>query len=445
MLKVSLSLPLTKANVSKMKYTPLTSSTYIEHRNRFKSHLPSGAMAIFNSNDIMPTNADGTMPFRQNNDVLHLCGIDQEDTTLIIFPETHDKRHRQILFLKETSPEIAIWEGAKLTKKEATERTGIETVYWNSEFEKVLHGLMTEAESLYLNSNEQTRSNIEVETRDARFGKWLRAKYPLHDYRRSAPIMHTIRSIKSEEEIKQMQKACDITEKGFRRILKMVKPGVNELEIQAEFAHEFLINRSRGFAYEPIVASGFSACVLHYVQNNQECKAGDVILMDVGAEYGNYAADMTRCVPVSGKFTERQKEVYNAVLRVMRKCMNLLRPGIYLSDYHRQVGKIMEKELLKLGLLTEEDIKNQNPEWPAYKKYFMHGTSHFIGLDVHDVGHWHEPIEAGMVFTVEPGIYIREENLGIRLENDILITESGFTDLMKNIPLEAEEIESLMA
>lgn len=443
--KVSLSLPLTKANVSKMKYTPLPSSTYIEHRKKLKGHLPSGAMAIFNSNDIMPTNADGTMPFRQNNDLLYLCGVDQEDTTLVIFPEIHDKRHREILFLKETSPEIAIWEGDKLTKKEATERTGIQTVYWNSEFEKVLHGLMTEAQSVFLNSNEQTRANIEVETRDARFGNWIREKYPLHDYRRSAPIMHTIRSIKSAGEIKQMQEACNITEKGFRRILKMVKPGVNELEIQAEYAHEFLMNRSRGFAYEPIVASGFNACVLHYVQNNQECKAGDVILMDVGAEYGNYAADMTRCVPVSGKFTERQKEVYNAVLRVMKKSMDLLRPGVYLGDYHVQVGQIMERELVGLGLLTEDDIKNQNPDWPAYKKYFMHGTSHFIGLDVHDVGHWHEPIEAGMVFTVEPGIYIREENLGIRLENDILITESGYDDLMKNIPLEAEEIESLMA
>lgn len=428
-----------------MKYTPLTSSTYTEHRKKFKRHLPSGAMAIFNSNDIMPTNADGTMPFRQNNDLLYLCGIDQEDTTLIIFPETHNKQHREILFLKETSPEIAIWEGAKLSKKEATERTGIQTVYWNSEFEKVLHGLMTEAQHVFLNSNEQTRANIQVETRDIRFGKWIREKYPLHNYQRSAPLMHTIRAIKSDGEIKQMQEACNITEKGFRRILKMVKPGVNELEIQAEFAHEFLMNRSRGFAYEPIVASGFNACVLHYVQNNQECKAGDVILMDVGAEYGNYAADMTRCVPVSGKFTERQKEVYNAVLRVMRKSMNLLRPGVYLSDYHQQVGQIMEAELLKLNLITQEEIKNQDPQWPAYKKYFMHGTSHFIGLDVHDVGHWHEPIEAGMVFTVEPGIYIREEKLGIRLENDILITEKGFIDLMENIPLEAEEIESLMA
>jgi len=428
-----------------MKYTPLPKETYIGHRQRFRELLEHGALAVFNSNDIMPTNADGTMPFRQNNDLLYLCGVDQEDTTLVIFPDAHDRRHREILFLKETNESIAIWEGAKLTKAQAQEQTGIATIYWNSELEKVLHGLMTEAIAVYLNSNELTRANIQVETRDMRFGKALRATYPLHRYERSAPLMHTLRAVKSEGEIAQMQTACNITEKGFRRILKMIKPGVNELEIQAELAHEFLLNRSRGFAYEPIIASGFSACVLHYVQNNQECKEGDVILMDIGAEYGNYASDMTRCVPVNGKFTERQKAVYNAVLRVMRAAMDLLRPGVYLQDYHRQVGHLMEKELVELGLLTAADIENQNPDWPAYKKYFMHGTSHFIGLDVHDVGHWTKPIEAGNVFTVEPGIYIREENLGIRLENDILITEEGFIDLMGNIPVEADEIESLMA
>lgn len=428
-----------------MKYTPLSKETYVGHRERFRKLLPAGALAVFNSNDIMPTNADGTMPFRQNNDLLWMCGVDQEDSTLVIFPDAHNPRHREILFLKETSAEIAIWEGAKLTKEQAREQTGIANIFWKSEFEKVFHGLMTEASAVFLNSNEQTRADITVETRDMRFGKALRQKYPLHRYERLAPLMHTLRAVKSDGEIQQMQTACNITEKGFRRILKMIKPGVNELEIQAELMHEFLMNRSRGFAYEPIVASGFSACVLHYVQNNQECKDGDVILMDVGAEYGNYASDMTRCVPVNGKFTERQKQVYNAVLRVMRAGMELLRPGVYLADYHRQVGHLMEKELIELGLLTASEIENQNPEWPAYKKYFMHGTSHFIGLDVHDVGHWHKPIEAGNVFTVEPGIYIREENLGIRLENDILITEDGFIDLMGNIPLEADEIEALMS
>lgn len=427
-----------------MKYIPLSKDTYIGHRQRFRELLETRAIAIFNSNDIMPTNADGTMPFRQNNDLLYLCGVDQEDTTLLVFPDAHDRRHREILFLKKTNPEIAIWEGDKLTKEQAQEQTGIATVYWNSEFEKVLHGLMTEAAVVYLNSNELTRASIEVETRDMRFGKTMRSKYPLHRYERSAPIMHTLRAVKSEGEIAQMQTACNITEKGFRRILNRIKPGVNEFEIQAELMHEFLMNRSRGFAYEPIIASGFSACVLHYVQNNQACNDGDVILMDVGAEYGNYASDMTRCVPVNGRFTDRQKQVYNAVLRVMRAGMDLLRPGVYLQDYHRQIGHLMEKELIDLGLLTAAEIENQNPDWPAYKKYFMHGTSHFIGLDVHDVGHWHKPIEAGNVFTVEPGIYIREENLGIRLENDILITEDGFIDLMGNIPVEADEIEALM-
>ncbi len=427
-----------------MKYTPLNASTYRQHRDGFKSHLTPGSLAIFQSNDIMPTNADGTMPFRQSSDLLYLCGVDQEETVLLIFPDAHNTAHKEILFVKETSEEIAIWEGAKLTKEQARELTGISTVHWISDFHKMLPALMAEARSVYLNSNEHTRAKVEVETRDARFGKWLREQYPLHNYERSAPIMHRIRSVKSDGEIKQMQTACNITDKAFRRILGMIKPGVYEYEIQAELAHEFLMNRSRGFAYEPIIASGFNACVLHYIANNQECKAGDVILMDVGAEYGNYASDMTRCVPVSGRFTERQKEVYNAVLRVMRGAMNLLRPGVFLSDYHVQVGKMMEEELLKLGLLTQEDINNQNPDWPAYKKYFMHGTSHFIGLDVHDVGLWQEPIKAGNVFTVEPGIYIREENLGIRLENDILITENGFVDLMANIPLEADEIEALM-
>lgn len=428
-----------------MKYTPLSGAAYTGHRKRFSAQLSPGALAVFNSNDIMPTNADGTMPFRQNNDLLYLCGVDQEESTLVIFPDAHNRAHREILFLKETNEEIAIWEGAKLTKAEATALSGIETVYWNSEFEKVLSLLMAEASCVYLNSNEHTRAKVEVETRDARFGKWLRDKYPLHRYERSAPIMHRIRAVKSDEEIRQMQKACDITEKGFRRILKMVKPGVYEYEIQAEFAHEFLMNRSRGFAYEPIIASGFNACVLHYIANNKECKDGDVILMDVGAEYGNYAADMTRCVPVNGKFSERQREVYNAVVRVMRGAMKLLRPGVFLADYHKQVGLLMETELLSLGLLSPEEIAAQNPAWPAYKKYFMHGTSHFIGLDVHDVGLWNLPIEAGNVFTVEPGIYIPEENLGIRLENDILITDTGFVDLMEHIPLEADEIEALMA
>jgi Xaa-Pro aminopeptidase len=403
-----------------------------------------GEMAIISSNDILPTNADGNMPFRQNSDLLYLTGVDQEESVLVIFPHAHNNAHREILFLKETSPEIAIWEGEKLTKEKARKLTGIETIIWIDSFETTLKTLMSEAETILLPSNEHTRRSIPTETREERFSKWIRKEYPLHSYGRLAPHMHRIRSVKSSEEIEQMQRACKITEAGFRRILKFVKPGVKEFEIQAEYMHEFLRNGSRGFAYEPIVASGFSACVLHYISNENECKDGEVILMDVGCEYGNYASDMTRAIPVNGKFTERQKAVYNAVLHVMKEAKKLLKPGVFLADYHKKVGHLMEEQLIKLNLLSTDEVKNQDPAKPAYKKYFMHGTSHFIGLDVHDVGLWHEPIEAGMAFTVEPGIYIREENLGIRLENDIIITEDGFIDLMKDIPIEAEEIEALM-
>jgi Xaa-Pro aminopeptidase len=427
-----------------MRYTPLPKETYEVHRKKFAQALPEKSVAIFNSNDIMPTNADGTMPFRQNNDLFYLSGVDQEESILVLFPDATSKAHREILFLKETSEEIAIWEGEKLTKEGARELIGIENVQWLNNFEAILKAVMSEAENVFLNTNEHTRRSSEVETRDDRFRKWIKEAYPVHKYERAAPIMHRIRSVKTQAEIDQMQKACKITEAGFRRVLKFVKPGVMEYEIEAEYIHEFTRNGSKGFAYTPIIASGFNACVLHYIENNKECKAGDVILMDVGAEFGNYNSDMTRCIPVSGKFTERQKEIYNAVLRVMKAAMKLLKPGVMLGKYHEQVGKLMENELLALGLITQYDIDNQDPSWPAYKKYFMHGTSHFIGLDVHDVGLWHEPIQAGMVFTVEPGIYIREENLGIRLENDILITENGYIDLMADIPLETEEIEALM-
>jgi Xaa-Pro aminopeptidase len=428
-----------------MKYAPVNQKLFVDNRKRLAAMLKPGSIAVFNSNDIMPTNADGSMSFRQNNDLFYLSGIDQEESVLVIFPHAHDPAHREVLFLKETNDEIAIWEGAKHTRKSAYEASGIRSVFWLQNFEKVFKSLVLEAETVYLNTNEHLRAGIEVETRDARFIKWMKDHYPLHHYERVAPLMHQVRSVKSAIEIELLQNAMDITEKGFRRVLNFIKPGVWEYEIEAEFIHEFVRNRSRGFAYTPIIASGFNACVLHYIENNQQCKAGDVILMDVGAEYANYNADLTRCVPVSGKFTARQKDVYNAVLRVMKKSTNMLRPGTMLSDYHREVGKIMEGELVGLNLISKEDLKNQNPENPLYKKYFMHGTSHFLGLDVHDVGLWHKPIQPGMVFTCEPGIYIREENLGIRLENDILVTDSNPKDLMANIPIEAEEIESLMS
>jgi Xaa-Pro aminopeptidase len=427
-----------------MKYEKIPSALFTENRKKFASQLKKGSLAVFNSNDIMPTNADGTMPFRQNNDLFYLSGVDQEESILVIFPDASDKKHREVLFLKETSELIAIWEGAKLTKEQATEVSGIKTVYWLSDFNKIFFSLMAEANAVYLNTNEHLRATIEVETCDARFLKWCKEKFPLHTYERSAPIMHRLRSVKSKTEIDLIQQACNITEKGFRRILQFIKPGVMEYEIEAELIHEFVRNRSVGFAYTPIIASGFNACVLHYIDNNKECKKGDVLLMDFGAEYANYASDLTRCVPVGGKFTKRQKEVYNSVLTVMREATKLLRVGTILAEYHKEVGKLMEAELLKLKLIDKNDIKKQNPDWPAYKKYFMHGTSHFLGLDVHDVGIWHEPIKAGMVFTCEPGIYIREENLGIRLENDILVTSKGPQDLMKNIPVEADEIEDLM-
>jgi Xaa-Pro aminopeptidase len=406
--------------------------------------MKENCLAVFNSNDIMPTNADGSMPFRQNNDIFHLSGIDQEESILVICPGSSKESHREVLFLKETNETIAIWEGAKLTKKEATQVSGIKTIYWLDQFEVIFKQLMAECHSIYLNANEHLRAKVVVETRDARFTKWVQENYPLHQLERSAPIMHYIRSIKDKVELALLQHACDITEKGFRRLLSFVKPGVMEYEIQAELSHEFLRNRSRGFAYEPIIASGASSCVLHYVDNNKECKDGDILLLDIGAEYANYASDLTRCVPVNGRFTPRQKEVYSAVLHVQKEAIKLLRPGTMLDDYHTEVGKLMENELLKLKLIDKTDIKNQDAIWPAYKKYFMHGTSHYMGLDVHDVGSWVKPIEEGMVFTCEPGIYIREESLGIRIENDVVVSKGQPHDLMRNIPREIEEIEELM-
>ncbi len=406
--------------------------------------MENKGLALFFSNDIYPTSADGTLPFKQEADVFYLSGVDQEETILLLFPDAYDPRDREILFSLETSEELAIWHGAKLTKSEATEQTGIQHVQWLGNFDSTLHRLMAEADVLYLNDNQHTRASSPVETREMRENERIRAKYPNHTIGRSAPILHKIRSVKSNEEIVQLQRACDITKAGFDRVLQFVKPGVMEYEIEAEFMHEFLRRGSRGFAYTPIIGSGFNACVLHYIENDCECKDGDVILMDVGAEYGNYASDMTRCIPVSGRFTDRQKAVYNSVYSVMQDAMKLLKPGVSLHEYHKEVGELMTKQLLDLKLIDKHDVEKQNPAWPAYKKYFMHGTSHFIGLDVHDVGLWHEPIQEGNVFTVEPGVYIREENLGIRLENDIVIKNDGFIDLMGHIPIQAEEIEDAM-
>jgi len=428
-----------------MKYHSIDSQLFIKNRKKFTQQMTPQTVAVFNSNDIYPVSADATMPFQQHRDIFYLSSVDQEESILVLFPNASNEAHREILFLKETNDHIAVWEGAKLTKEQATATSGVKTIYWLQQFPTIFKQLMSEATGIYLNTNEHLRADTIVQTREDRFIIQVKQDYPAHQVHKSAPIMHRIRSVKEQIELDLMQIACDITEKGFRRLLSFVKPGVWEFEIEAELSHEFIRNRSKGFAYTPIIASGKNACVLHYIENNLQCQSGDVILLDVAAEYANYSSDLTRCLPVNGRFTERQKEVYNAVLRVKNGAESLLVPGTIMSDYHREVGKLMESELLGLGLIDTTDIKNQDPNWPAYKKYFMHGTSHFIGLDTHDVGIWHEPIKAGMVFTCEPGIYIPEESLGIRLEDDLVVRESGAPfNLMATIPIEADEIETLM-
>ena len=427
-----------------MKYAPIGQSLFKRNRRHFASQLKPSSVAIFHSNDVMPTSADGTMPFRQSSDLFYLSGVDQEESILLLFPDAKDERMREVLFVRETNDHILTWEGYKLTKEQAREVSGIESILWTHQFDQVLNSQLLEAEHIYLNTNEHLRAVVEVETRDARFVKRCQQRYPLHKYERSAPIMHQLRAVKSEQEVALIQQACDITEKAFRRLLGFIKPGVMEYEIEAEICHEFLRNRSRGPAYASIIASGGNACILHYVDNNQECEDGELVLMDFGAEYANYAADMTRTVPVSGKFTPRQRDIYNSVLTVMRAASQMLVPGNTIDQYHKFVGIVMENELIRLGLLNESDVRDQDPSKPLYKKYFMHGTSHHLGLDVHDVGNRFRPFDAGMVFTCEPGIYIREEGIGIRLENDFLVTPHGPRDLMKNIPIEADDIERLM-
>ena len=428
-----------------MKYHQIDRQLFIKNREKFIAKMQAHSLAVFNSNDIYPVSADSTLAFAQHRDIFYLSGVNQEESILILFPDAPKPEHRELLFLKETNEHIAVWEGAKLDKTQAFETSGIKTVYWLQDFEKVFFELMTQTQAVYINTNEHYRASVVTETREARFVAWCQQKYPAHTYLRSQPILQRLRSVKEPQELALIQKACDITEKGFRRILSFTKPGVTEYEIEAEFAHEFLRNRADGFAYTPIIASGYNACVLHYIENNQVCKSGEVILLDVGAAYGLYSSDMTRCVPVSGKFSTRQAEVYNAVLRVKKAAAKMLIPGTLWAEYQAKVGKIMEQELIGLGLLTQESIKNEDPNWPAYKKYFMHGTSHHMGLDTHDYGILTEPMQAGMVFTVEPGIYIPEENLGIRIEDDYVIQEHGEPfNLMANIPIEIDEIEALM-
>ncbi|AWW29854.1 aminopeptidase P family protein [Echinicola strongylocentroti] len=427
-----------------MRYQPLNNTFYKSTRAKLAKMLRPNSVAILNANDLMPTNADGTMKFRQNNDLFYLSGIDQEETILLICPDFPSETMREVLFVRETNEQVVVWEGHKLHQSEAAELSGVKTVRWTSEFDQVLQGILSHVDHVYLNTNEHRGASNEVESRDARFVKKLKEAYPLHRYERLAPLLGELRSIKAPDEIDQLQKACDITEKGFRRVLDFTKPGVKEYEIEAEYLHEFVRHGSRGFGYEPIVGSGANSCVLHYLENDQVCHSGDLILMDVGAEYGNYNADMTRTVPVNGRYTPRQREVYDAVLRVMRAAEKMLRPGVLLQDYHKEVGALVEAELIGLGLLDKRDVRKQDPANPLYRKYFMHGTSHPLGLDVHDVGSIYAPVKAGMVFTIEPGIYIREESIGIRLENNYVIGEKSNKDLMAEIPIEAEEIEGLM-
>lgn len=425
-----------------MKYSQINPNLFINNRNLLSAKLEENSIAIFNANDIMPTNSDGTMPFKQNSDLFWLSGVDQEESVLAIVK--NNNQVEEILFLKETNEHIAIWEGAKLDKELAQKNSGVEKIYWLNQMDEVLNINIEKANKVYLNKNIHSRSTSEVETRDDRFRKTLTKKHPKKEIVEVAPIMHELRFIKSEIEIELMKHACDITEKGLRRILPIIKPGIMEYQIEAELMHEFLSNRSAGFAYQPIIGSGVDSCVLHYIDNNKMCKDGDILLMDFGAEYANYASDLTRTVPVNGRFSERQKNVYNAVHRVMKEATNMLRPGTDHKKMQQEVIKIMEEELIGLGLFDKEDVKRQDPSKPMYKKYFMHGTSHSLGLDVHDVGDTSTPMQPGMVFTCEPGIYIREEGIGIRLENDVLVTSGDPNDLMKNIPIDYQEIESLM-
>ncbi len=427
-----------------MRYHAINNRLFVENRKRLIRELKSNSIVVLHSNDIYPTNADGTMPFKQNSELFYLTGVDQEETILIIAPDFPDQKMREILFLRETNDVIATWEGHKLTEEEGTKTSGIQNIRWTKEFEQVLHTLLAECEHIYLPANEHIRSTSKVETANDRFIAWCKSNYPLHNYERLSPILYRKRMVKSDAEIKLIEHACQITEKGFRRILDVVKPGVWEYEIEAEYAHEFLSNRSRGFAYTPIIAGGKNSCVLHYIENNQQLKDGDLLLMDVGAEYANYNSDMTRTIPVNGKFTPRQKQVYEAVLRVKNQATALLSPGNSIPKYHKEIGEIMTGELIDLGLLDKTDVKQQEKGHPAYKKYFMHGTSHHLGLDVHDVGSIYREFEVGMVFTVEPGIYIPQENIGIRIEDDILLTRDGTRNLMRNIPIHPEEIEDLM-
>ncbi len=427
-----------------MKYETIPAGLFKLNRMRFARQMKPKSIAIFHSNDLMPRNGDQYFPFRQNSDLFYLSGLDQPEAIVVMFPNCIKDGFEEIAFIKKTNDYIARWEGHLYTKEEARRISGIEKIYWLEDLDTILSELILLATRIYVNSNENDRYKSDVTNRDLRFTHELLKKYPTHKYHRSQPILKKLAMIKSEIEVALIQRACDITKNAFSRVLEFTRPGVKEYEVEAEIIHEFIRNGANGHGYIPIIASGKDSCILHYTDNNKVCRDGEILLMDFGAEYANYTADLSRTIPVNGRFSTRQRKVYDAVLNVMKQATELLVPGGTIEEYHKEVGKMMESELLDLKLLTPSDIKKQDPKYPAYKKYFMHGTSHHLGLDVHDLGNRYAPFQAGMIFTCEPGIYIPEEGFGIRLENDILVTDEHPIDLMKDIPVEAEEIEEIM-
>jgi len=426
-----------------MRHLPIKNKLFTQNRKRIIDLMESKTLAVVNANDVLPTNADGTLSMQPNADLFFLSGIEQEESILLLFPDAMEAKNREILFLRQPSEHLQIWEGYKHSKEDARKISGIKNVQWLSEFPVIFRSLMCEVESIYINSNEYKRAKVEVQTRDMRFIRQCKEDFPLHTYRRLAPLLHQLRVVKTDLELELLKKAVDITAKGFRRTLRFVKPGVTEYEVEAELAREFIKRRGK-FAYTPIVAAGKNNCVLHYLQNDQICKKGQLLLMDVASSYANYNADLTRTIPVSGKFSRRQKKIYNAVLRVLRASIEGATVGKLHQDWTKEAQTHMNEELLQLGLLKKSQVKKQNPDNPACRKYFMHGLGHPLGLDVHDVGDNYAPFEPGTVLTVEPGIYLPDEGFGIRLEDDIVVTEDGPVNLMAKTPIEADEIESIM-
>ena len=428
-----------------MRYNKIPSSLFIKNRQNFSAKMEPNSIAILTSNDIMPNNADDVMGFTQNNELFYLSGIDQEESILVLYPDAASPENREILFIKETSDLIKIWEGEKLTKEQAFEVSGIKNVKWVQDFELALQYMAFDADTFYLGHNEHKKTlTAEINTQQDRMISFCKEKYPLHNYKRAAKISRELRQIKSDEEVALMQQAADISVGSFKRVLKAVKPGMKEFELEAELVYELIRKGGKRHAFMPIVASGANACALHYNTNDNICNDGDMILMDFGVCYANYNSDTTRCFPVNGKFSERQKEVYSSVLYCLKEGSKLIKPGVLSADYEKKMAGLVEKQLIKLGLLKAEDVKNQDPLNPLYKKYFMHGTAHHIGLDVHDVGLYTRPFTTGMVVTCEPGIYIAEEGIGCRLENDYLITENGTRNLTAAMPIEIEDIEAIM-